>query len=123
MGDWDARRGWRARDRRRRRRRRSGKRGGYRIGGTACDSPRDAQGKEGESSMLYVAVIFYGLSHIILERASLHCRLVQGVPELFDVPSRCEIFLRRVKRTLYMRLFETSGRIIEGNILKSQYIY
>lgn len=33
-------------------------------------SPWDGAGKEGESSTLYVAVIFYGLSRIMLERES-----------------------------------------------------
>lgn len=49
-------------------------------------------GKEGESSTLYVAVIFYGLSRIMLERESA-LPTIQDVPEIFDILS-CKEYLR-----------------------------
>jgi len=45
---------------------------------------RGMRRKEGESSTLYVAVIFYGLSRIMLERESA-LPTVQDVSEISDV--------------------------------------
>lgn len=48
---------------------------------------RGMRREEGESSTLYVAVIFYGLSRIMLERESA-LPTVQDVSEIPDAPAK-----------------------------------
>lgn len=60
---------------------------------------RGMRREEGESSTLYVAVIFYGLSRIMLERESA-LPTVQDVSEIFDVLAK-DIIRSRIPRNIF----------------------
>lgn len=60
-----------------------------------CGSPWDGAGKEGESSTLYVAVIFYGLSRIMLERESALPTIYKAFQKFSIFSSHLRIFTGR----------------------------